>query len=137
MELMFRPLGCQACKSGGDYGTWSSALAVGRTHSRYHYYSSGLPSLKTKAPKGAFANFAVGLMSTSDLTLEHIALGRNQIAEQMEAIANQRKLIAALEIQGQSARPERDLLRELLRTFESTLAELRQKSDDAASDGHG
>jgi hypothetical protein len=72
-------------------------------------------------------------MTTSDLTSEHIALGRDQIAEQMEVIANQRKLIAALEAQGQSARPERGLLRELLKTFEGTLAELRQKSDDAAS----
>jgi hypothetical protein len=60
-------------------------------------------------------------------------LGKDQIAEQMKMISNQRKLIAGLEARGQSARPERDLLRELLRTFEGTLADLRQKSADAAS----
>jgi hypothetical protein len=65
-----------------------------------------------------------------------IPLGRDQIAEQMKVISNQRKLIADLEAQGQSARPERGLLRELLSTFEGTLAALRQKSDDVASNGH-
>jgi hypothetical protein len=47
----------------------------------------------------------------------------------MEMIANQRKLIADLAVQGKPARPEHGLFRELLRTFEGTLAELRQTSD--------
>jgi hypothetical protein len=51
----------------------------------------------------------------------------------MKSISNQRKLIADLETQGKPARPERDLLRGLIGTFERTLAELRQKSADAAS----
>jgi hypothetical protein len=77
-------------------------------------------------------------MTTSDLTSKHLALGRNKIAEQMNRISNQRKLIVDLEAQGRSVRPERDVLRELLRTFGVTLAELRQKSDDvAASVPHG
>jgi hypothetical protein len=73
-------------------------------------------------------------MMTLVLTSERIALGRNQIAEQMKGISNQRKLIVALEAEGQPARPERALLRELLKTFEGTLAQLRQKPGDAASD---
>jgi hypothetical protein len=72
-------------------------------------------------------------MTTSDPASEHIALGRDKIAEQMEVIANQRKLIADLEAQGKPARAERDLLRGLIGTFECTLAELRRKSADAAS----
>jgi hypothetical protein len=72
-------------------------------------------------------------MTTSNLISARIPLGRDQIAGQMKMISNQRKLIADLEARGQSARPERDLLRELLRTFEGTLADLRQKSDGAAS----
>jgi hypothetical protein len=72
-------------------------------------------------------------MTTLDLTSEHIALGRNKIAEHMNRISNQRTLIADLEAQGQSARPERDLLRDLLRTFDGILAELRRKSNDVAS----
>ena len=73
------------------------------------------------------------VMTTSDLISARIALGRNQIAEQMNIISNQRKLIADLEAQGQPVRPERALLRELLKTFQDTLAELRQKSEDVAS----
>jgi hypothetical protein len=69
-------------------------------------------------------------MTTSDLAS---APSRNKITEQMHVISDQRRLIADLEAQGQSARPERALLRELLRTFEGTLAELRHKSDDPAS----
>jgi hypothetical protein len=77
-------------------------------------------------------------MTTLGLTPEHIALGRHQIDEQMKSISNQRKLIADLEAQGQSARPERGLLRELLRTFDGILAELRRKSNDVASNApHG
>jgi hypothetical protein len=72
-------------------------------------------------------------MTASARISARIALGRNQIAEAMNIISNQRKLIGDLEAQGQSARPERALLRELLKTFEGTLAQLRQKSEDVAS----
>ncbi len=72
------------------------------------------------------------VVTISNTTSARIPLGRDQIAEQMKSISNQRKLIAVLEARGQSARPERALLRELLRTFEGTLAELRQKSDQVA-----
>ncbi len=72
-------------------------------------------------------------MTTSNLISAHIALGRNKIAEQMNIISDQRKVIADLEAQGRSARPERAMLRELLRTFEGTLAELRRESNEVAS----
>jgi len=79
-------------------------------------------------------------VTTSNPTSARIPLGRDQIAEQMKSISNQRKLIADLEAEGRPARPERDLLRGLIGTFECTLAELRQKSADAVSSvphGHG
>jgi hypothetical protein len=75
-------------------------------------------------------------VTTSDLTSARIPLGRDQIAEQMKSIANQRKLIADLEAREKPARPERGLLRELLRTFDGTLAELRRKSDEVAAKCH-
>jgi hypothetical protein len=134
--------------SGGDHGTWNSALADRRTNSRYHYYPSRLSSLTAKAPKGAFDDFTVEIMTASDsvrapdlVTAEPTRIapdinetGKNKIAGQMKKISDQRKLIADLEAQGKSARPERGLLRELLGGLEGILAGLRQNHGRPAED---
>jgi hypothetical protein len=72
-------------------------------------------------------------MTNSTITSDRISRDEDQIAEQLKIISSQRKLIADFEAQEKSARPQRELLRKLLKAFELTLAQGRQKSDTGVS----